>query len=250
MQWFEAALSWEPWDEPSAYGVTMMLNTMNYRTGVYLMQRIWAPYSERIAWLNDPNAPVSTLDDQKATVFELRSVEQPGGSKKTVAVPVAEINLATGQQEPITDYAQDAMSTNASITGSGSGVSLTAPLYAPGTEPLADSAPQQKLNNYVPDYYRYYNGETASNAGAATGSAATAGPGTSSRTNRLTDALSKLNIPRSMIRTDPVSGVQTVTILNSALRLNVKKYQPSAAQIQSACLHDRPAVRKNRGLPV
>ncbi|WP_052699664.1 tetratricopeptide repeat protein [Martelella endophytica] len=237
LQWFEAALSYEPWDEPAAYGVTLMLNDMNYRPGVYLMQKVWAPYSERIAWLNDPYAPVTSLEDLTATVFELRSVEQPGGKSQTVAVPIAEINLATGQQEPITSYAQEAMATTDPLSG-GQGVALTAPRYYPGAEPLM-GAPEdtQQLNNYVPEYYQYYyGGQNAAGTTAAAGGASAAPviPGMSERQASLAAAFARLNVPESMIKTDPITGVQTVTIINSALRNQANGYQPSAAQIQAA----------------
>ncbi|TCT31086.1 cellulose synthase [Martelella mediterranea] len=166
LQWFEASLSWEPWDEPAAYGVTMMLNRLNYRPGVYQMQKIWAPYSERIAWLYDPNAPVATLDDLKATVFQLTTVKQNNGTSRTVAVPISEIDLATGVETPLGGAMQ---STGAPAPSDGAGnmpgVSLTAPLYAPGSNPPPEAAGEEgepQTVNYVPEYYRYYYGQTGS----------------------------------------------------------------------------------------
>ncbi|MCD1634175.1 hypothetical protein K7H91_10345 [Martelella mediterranea] len=217
LQWFEAALSWQPWYEPAAYGVTLTLNDMNYKPGVYLMQKIWAPYSERIAWLNDPNAPVTTLENMMATVFELTVLKEANGTSRTVAVPIAEIDLATGQQTPI-----GATAMPSSPGQPQNGVALTAPVAAPGALGLgaeADTAPA----NYVPDYYQYYYGGGAAAQSAAPGSPASR-----------VQALERLSIPRSMIRTDPVTGVQTVTVLNTALQPEQNRYQPSAAQIQAA----------------
>ncbi|MBB4122011.1 tetratricopeptide repeat protein [Martelella radicis] len=220
LQWFEAALSWQPDYEPAAYGVTLMLNTLNYRPGVYLMQRIWAPYSERIAWLNDPNAPVTTIENVMATVFELTALEQTDGTTRTVAVPVAEIDLSTGQQTPLGAAAAPAAS-----QAGGTGVSLTAPLYAPGTQPLTGAAAETAPVNYVPEYYEYYYGN------AAAGTPPIAGDSTVASRMR---AIERLTIPRSMIQTDPITGVQTVTVLNSALEPEQRRYNVSAAQVQAA----------------
>ncbi|WP_180899218.1 tetratricopeptide repeat protein [Martelella soudanensis] len=213
LQWFEAALSWQPSYEPAAYGVTLTLNTMNYKPGVYLMQRVWAPYSERIAWLNDPNAPVTTLENMMATVFELTVLTETNGASRTVAVPIAEIDLATGQQTPI-----GATAVPSSPGQPQNGVALTAPVAGPGID-----GTDATTANYVPEYYQYYYGGGAAAQTAAPGSAASR-----------TQTLERLSIPRSMIRTDPVSGVQTVTVLNSALQPEANRYQPSAAQIQAA----------------
>lgn len=219
LQWFEAALSWQPWYEPAAYGVTLTLNDMNYKPGVYLMQRIWAPYSERIAWLNDPNAPVTTLEEVMATVFELTTIREANGASRVVAVPVAEIDIATGQQTPI-----GAASAPSSPGQPQNGVALTAPVTAPGAIGLGEVDAEPA--NFVPEYYQYYYG---GGAAAQTGVAAT-GLSAAGRTQ----ALERISIPRSMIRTDPITGVQTVTVLNSALLPAANRYQPSAAQIQAA----------------
>ena len=218
LQWFEAALSWQPDYEPAAYGVTLMLNNMNYKPGVYLMQKIWAPYSERIAWLNDPNAPVTTLENMMATVFELTTLKETGGTSRIVAVPIAEIDLATGQQTPIGGAAAAA-----SPGQPQNGVALTAPVSAPGMLGAAGTEVNEAPANYVPEYYQYYYGGGA-------GGAVAAGSDAASRTQ----ALERLSIPRSMIRTDPVTGVQTVTVLNTALDPERNRYQYSAAQIQAA----------------
>nr|WP_272212839.1 hypothetical protein [Marinicella sp. W31]MDC2878762.1 hypothetical protein [Marinicella sp. W31] len=221
LQWFEAALSWEASYEPAAYGVTLMLNKLSYKPGVYLMQKIWAPYSERIAWLNDPNAPVTTIENVMATVFELTGLEQSDGTTRTVAVPIAEIDLSTGQQTPLGAAAP----TPGTLGQTGTGVSLTAPLYAPGSQPLAGEQAENAPANYVPDYYQYYYGAGASGTPPAAGD--------SDLANR-TRAIERLTIPRSMIQTDPVTGVQTVTVVNSALEPNQTRYNVSAAQVQAA----------------
>ncbi|PRX09671.1 UNVERIFIED_ORG: hypothetical protein BCL66_106172 [Martelella mediterranea] len=222
LQWFEAALSWEPYYEPAAYGVTLMLNDLNYRPGVYLMQKVWAPYSERIAWLNDPNAPVTTIENVMATVFELTSLKQTGGTTRTVAVPIAEIDLSTGQQTPL---GAAAAPSSGAPGQTGTGVALTAPVNAPGTPQLEGEQAENAPANYVPEYYQYYYGNSATGTPPAAGDSEVA--------SRMR-ALERLTIPRDMIQTDPVTGVQTVTVLNTALEANRNRYNVSAAQVQAA----------------
>lgn len=52
-QWFAAALSWKPDDEPSAYGLVLSRNDLGDRAGVAAIQRTWAGRSERIANLGE-----------------------------------------------------------------------------------------------------------------------------------------------------------------------------------------------------
>ncbi|WP_132310491.1 hypothetical protein [Martelella mediterranea] len=54
------------------------------------------------------------------------------------------------------------------------------------------------------------------------------------RVSSLSRAFETLSIPRSMIRTDPATGAQTVTVLNSELQQSRLAYQPSVAQIRAA----------------
>ncbi|WP_176084984.1 hypothetical protein [Martelella sp. HB161492] len=224
LQWFEAGLSWEPWQEPLAYGVTITLNELGYRPGVYQMQRIWAPYSERIAWLNDPNAPVNSLDNLLATVFRLTTVKLANGKTSVSAVPIAEVNLATGEQKPIGAAAM-------SVTGDATpGVALTAPVNAPGAAGTGDAADNSQAANYVPDYYKYYYGQTTTGVD-------THGLMVPTGNQPALQNLPSLNgqsIPKSMIATDQVTGEETVTILNTDLLLNTNPYRPSAQQVAAA----------------
>lgn len=48
-QWFETALQWKPDDEPSAYGLLIVRQSLNDRAGVAAIQREWAGRSQRIA---------------------------------------------------------------------------------------------------------------------------------------------------------------------------------------------------------
>ncbi|AYC99626.1 cellulose synthase [Neorhizobium sp. NCHU2750] len=52
-QWFAAALSWKPDDEPSAYGLVLSRNDLGDKTGVAAIQRVWGGRSERIANLGE-----------------------------------------------------------------------------------------------------------------------------------------------------------------------------------------------------
>lgn len=52
-QWFAAALTWKPDDEPSAYGLVLSRNDLGDRAGVAAIQRSWAGRSERIANLGE-----------------------------------------------------------------------------------------------------------------------------------------------------------------------------------------------------
>ena len=52
-QWFAAALTWKPDDEPSAYGLVLSRNDLGDRAGVASIQRTWAGRSERIANLGE-----------------------------------------------------------------------------------------------------------------------------------------------------------------------------------------------------
>jgi cellulose synthase operon protein C len=56
-QWFAAALSWKPDDEPSAYGLVLSRNDLGDRAGVAAIQRSWAGRSERIANLGEETRP-------------------------------------------------------------------------------------------------------------------------------------------------------------------------------------------------
>ncbi|TPW32460.1 hypothetical protein FJU08_05570 [Martelella alba] len=224
LQWFEAGLSWEPWQEPLAYGVTITLNEMNYKPGVYQMQRIWAPYSERIAWLNDPNAPVNSLDNLLATVFRLTTVKLANGKTSVSAVPIAEVNLATGEQKPIGAAAM-------SVTGDATaGVALTAPISAPGSAGTGSDAGSTAAESYVPDYYKYYYGQ--SDTGVDTHSMMV--PTGNQPALQNLPSLNGQSIPKSMIATDQVTGEETVTILNTDLLLNTNPYRPSAQQVAAA----------------
>jgi tetratricopeptide (TPR) repeat protein len=53
-EWFAAALSWKPDDEPSAYGLVLSRNDLGDRVGVATIQRNWAGRSDRIATLGQP----------------------------------------------------------------------------------------------------------------------------------------------------------------------------------------------------
>ncbi len=52
-QWFAAALTWKPDDEPSAYGLVLSRNDLGDRAGVSAIQRAWAGRSDRIANLGE-----------------------------------------------------------------------------------------------------------------------------------------------------------------------------------------------------
>ncbi len=52
-QWFAAALTWKPDDEPSAYGLVLSRNDLGDRAGVAAIQRTWAGRSDRIANLGE-----------------------------------------------------------------------------------------------------------------------------------------------------------------------------------------------------
>ena len=52
-EWFHAALSWKPDDEPSAYGLALTRNDLGDKPGTAQIQRDWAGRSERIARLGE-----------------------------------------------------------------------------------------------------------------------------------------------------------------------------------------------------
>jgi tetratricopeptide (TPR) repeat protein len=53
-EWFAAALSWKPDDEPSAYGLALSRNDLGDKVGLAAVQRAWSARSERIAQLGRP----------------------------------------------------------------------------------------------------------------------------------------------------------------------------------------------------
>jgi cellulose synthase operon protein C len=57
MQWFETALQWKPDDEPSAYGLLIVRQSLNDRAGVLAIQKEWAGRSQRIADAGEKTTP-------------------------------------------------------------------------------------------------------------------------------------------------------------------------------------------------
>ncbi|WP_377297186.1 cellulose synthase [Rhizobium sp. SGZ-381] len=57
MQWFETALQWKPDDEPSAYGLLIVRQSLNDRGGVLAIQKEWAGRSQRIADAGEKSPP-------------------------------------------------------------------------------------------------------------------------------------------------------------------------------------------------
>jgi cellulose synthase operon protein C len=57
MQWFETALQWKPDDEPSAYGLLIVRQSLNDRAGVAAIQKEWAGRSQRIADAGETATP-------------------------------------------------------------------------------------------------------------------------------------------------------------------------------------------------
>ncbi|MFB9950130.1 tetratricopeptide repeat protein [Rhizobium puerariae] len=82
-EWFGAALSWKPDDEPSAYGLALTRNDLGDRAGVAGIQRAWAGRSERIARLNEVAAEPRTSRQPPAPV---QAAPQP--VQKAARMPV------------------------------------------------------------------------------------------------------------------------------------------------------------------
>jgi hypothetical protein len=83
-QWFAAALSWKPDDEPSAYGLVLSRNDLGDRAGVAAIQRIWAGRSERIANLGEDNNRRRPGENDPALAYS----QQPGQQYQAQQYPV------------------------------------------------------------------------------------------------------------------------------------------------------------------
>lgn len=74
-RWFSAALSWDPDDEPSAYGLALTRHQLGDRSGLAELKRLWAGRSERIQQVGEaaprggtavPRAPAEVRGDRPA----------------------------------------------------------------------------------------------------------------------------------------------------------------------------------------
>jgi tetratricopeptide (TPR) repeat protein len=85
IQWFSTALSWDPNDEPSAYGLALSLQNQKQTAGFNQVVAQWRGRSERIATLGDPrraaNPPPRTVNAAPTAM--------PQGSYTYNAAPVA-----------------------------------------------------------------------------------------------------------------------------------------------------------------
>lgn len=102
-QWFETALSWDPDDEPSAYGLALTRQYFGEAAGVVELQRIWAGRSERIARLGEPEreerreiATPATTPPATATEPESTPQQPPAAS----AAPSAATTAAAAPSSP------------------------------------------------------------------------------------------------------------------------------------------------------
>eukprot|EP00913_Durusdinium_trenchii_P026946 g25281.t1 len=80
-EWFSAALSWKPDDEPSAYGLALSRNDLGDKAGVAEIQRAWGGRSERISRLGE--------EDQTGRQSAVAVSGAAGSRRATPRLPVA-----------------------------------------------------------------------------------------------------------------------------------------------------------------
>jgi tetratricopeptide (TPR) repeat protein len=105
-EWFAAALSWKPDDEPSAYGLALSRNDLGDKAGLAAVQRAWSARSERIAQLGRPEltqAPERrTVASAPRPVAGTRQADQaPERDRATVERTASEPGLAPVRRERV-----------------------------------------------------------------------------------------------------------------------------------------------------
>jgi len=117
-QWFAAALSWKPDDEPSAYGLVLSRNDLGDKAGVAAIQRTWAGRSERIANLgentalgrqagNYPPLAYSQQPAQQNSVQQYQSQQYQAQQYPAQQYPVRQQTRQPYARQPDTGYSQN-----------------------------------------------------------------------------------------------------------------------------------------------
>jgi hypothetical protein len=94
-EWFAAALSWKPDDEPSAYGLVLSRNDLGDRVGVATIQRNWAGRSDRIANLGQPQQQLGQQNQLVAQQMQQQPAyqQQPQPQQQPSAMQAAPARL-------------------------------------------------------------------------------------------------------------------------------------------------------------
>lgn len=97
-QWFAAALTWKPDDEPSAYGLVLSRNDLGDRAGVAAIQRTWAGRSDRIANLGEDDRRRLQGQDYLSQLTPPQQRMQPYSSQQAQQYPVQQQTQQSRQQ--------------------------------------------------------------------------------------------------------------------------------------------------------
>ena len=110
-QWFTAALTWKPDDEPSAFGLALCYDKLGAKAALQKVIKVWGPRSQRIADIGNPKAragrggidvlpmPPSIADPQRQSALseptvDVTRVAVPGPDGKIVVEPLAAVPAA------------------------------------------------------------------------------------------------------------------------------------------------------------
>ncbi|MCX5496906.1 hypothetical protein OSH11_19535 [Kaistia dalseonensis] len=77
-RWFTAALTWDPNNEPSAFGLALAYNRLGNKAAFQKVVKVWGPRSERIARLADPRAAAQGRRSSADDLPLPPSIENPG----------------------------------------------------------------------------------------------------------------------------------------------------------------------------
>lgn len=122
LQWFAAALGWEPEDEPSAYGLALTQQELNNTAETRRIQQQWAGRSQRIADVGRPegqtSAPVLAVNEPAAP--NVTAYQPPSGvaPRQARIAPISQQPRFT--QRPAMERRSASASNAACSTGSAS----------------------------------------------------------------------------------------------------------------------------------
>jgi tetratricopeptide (TPR) repeat protein len=98
-EWFGAALSWKPDDEPSAYGLALSRNDLNDKAGLVALQRTWFGKSERIADVGRPQRPAEA-ERRPVTAPSAQQVRPAAAASQPSESTVADASANTVTEPP------------------------------------------------------------------------------------------------------------------------------------------------------
>jgi len=117
-QWFTAALTWKPDDEPAAFGLALCYDKLGAKAALQKVIKVWGPRSQRIADIGNPKAragrtgvdvlpmPPSIADPQRQSALsepavDVTRVAVPGPDGKVVVEPLAATPPARAPREAV-----------------------------------------------------------------------------------------------------------------------------------------------------